>query len=253
MHKAHLLTFGAGHPDYIQVLKRIEDEAKVSNLFSTISVNNRETIEELYPDFIRDHGAFIDENKKGYGLWLWKPYLISKLLERLPADEMLVYVDAGCTINSRTPEAAATFNNYLDIAFEQQVLGFQRLDHPTYFREATWTRKDLTDHLEISEVDLDSGQMEANTIFLRVGDYSREFVDTWFRLMTENDYKFLRSPGPENQHLGFCEHRFDQAVYSAIYKKRGLKSVPAQYFGRRWEELGLGEPFWPTRKRPVFK
>lgn len=35
-------------------------------------------------------------NKRGAGLWLWKPYIISKVLSSLNDDDYLFYADSGC-------------------------------------------------------------------------------------------------------------------------------------------------------------
>jgi hypothetical protein len=250
MHKSHFLTFGAGHPDYAITLKRISDNAHDSHFFTSITVHARETLEEQYPDFVRDHGDFIAKNKRGYGLWLWKAFLISKSLELLPNDDVLVYLDAGCTINHKTEESIAKFNYYVDLAFQQHILAFQLPDYGA-FKETTWSRKDLTDHLQLSTADLDSGQMEANMILWRVDDYSREFANKWFHLMTANNYQFLVNPEPINRHPGYRDHRFDQAVFSAMYKSYGIQPLPTNYFGGRWEEIGLAEPLWATRNRPM--
>jgi hypothetical protein len=253
MHKSHFLTFGAGHPDYAITLKRISDNVHDSNLFTSITVHSGETLEAQYPDFIRDHGDFIAANKKGYGLWLWKAFLISKSLDLLPNDDVLVYLDAGCTLNYKTEESIAKFNYYVDLAFQQHILAFQRSDDHTYFKETTWSRKDLTDHLQLSTADLDSGQMEAGMSLWRIDDYSREFTYKWFHLMTANNYQFLVNPEPINRHPGYWEHRYDQAVFSAMYKSYGIQPLPAKYFGGQWETNGSAEPFWATRNKPIIK
>ena len=52
------------------------------------------------PEFWNNHSEFILANKRGYGYWLWKPYLIMKTLEQMNDNDILVYADCGCEIES---------------------------------------------------------------------------------------------------------------------------------------------------------
>ncbi len=50
-------------------------------------------------DFWNKHKDFILKNKRGYGYWVWKPYLISKILKEINDNDILLYLDAGCELN----------------------------------------------------------------------------------------------------------------------------------------------------------
>ena len=43
--------------------------------------------------FWENHSSFIENNKKGYGYWLWKPYIIKKTLEKMKKGDILLYLD----------------------------------------------------------------------------------------------------------------------------------------------------------------
>jgi hypothetical protein len=250
VHRTHFLTFGAGHERYDHTVQRISDEARSSNFFATLSPHNRESVENLYPEFFSQHGDFIEQNKKGYGLWIWKSFLISKKLDELPDDEILVYLDAGCTINYSTQAAIDRWNYYLERAFQQNLLAFNWEGES--FWERKWTRKDLVEHLQLSDSDLLTGQIEAGVNFWRVNEFTRNFAKRWFALSTQNNYQFLCEPEPSNRLEGFQQHRFDQAVFSALCKSHGITTLPNRYFefAPNWAINATGEPIWTTRNRP---
>ena len=90
------LTFGdAG---YEEALRRIEKEAAASGFFDRLAIRRPSDLGE---DFWRKHGEFVAANRRGYGCWLWKPWLIAEQLRACQPGEILVYADAGCTVRAR--------------------------------------------------------------------------------------------------------------------------------------------------------
>jgi hypothetical protein len=37
--------------------------------------------------------------QRGGGYWIWKPYIIKKHLDKINDNDILIYMDAGCSIN----------------------------------------------------------------------------------------------------------------------------------------------------------
>ena len=52
------------------------------------------TPDDIDRDFKKKH-ANIFSYKRGAGLWLWKPYIISKALKKIDEGDYLFYCDAG--------------------------------------------------------------------------------------------------------------------------------------------------------------
>ena len=50
-------------------------------------------------EFWVKHGNFIENNKRGYGYWLWKSYIVKKQLELMKEGDILLYADSGCVMN----------------------------------------------------------------------------------------------------------------------------------------------------------
>ena len=93
--KLHLLTFssqGYANP------KRFLDQAKQSDFFDSITLFSDEDVEPL----MKNHKLhFWVWRKRGFGFWIWKPFVIQKRLNQIPDGDFLVYADQGFHIQSR--------------------------------------------------------------------------------------------------------------------------------------------------------
>jgi hypothetical protein len=70
------VTFGS-HANYIDATNRLTDQAKQLEIFDEIKNYNSNSLKNE-PEFWDKHKDFCEKNKRGYGYWLWKPYLIKK-------------------------------------------------------------------------------------------------------------------------------------------------------------------------------
>ena len=53
---------------------------------------------DLTDEFISKKKDFIQE-KRGAGYWLWKPFILLNVFNRMQSDDIIVYLDSGCSIN----------------------------------------------------------------------------------------------------------------------------------------------------------
>jgi hypothetical protein len=92
------ITFAANGTNYIDAANRLICQAHSLDFFDQIYLF---TIDDLIADkqFWQTHSEFISKNNRGYGYWLWKPYIIKKTLESLSDGDILLYLDAGCEID----------------------------------------------------------------------------------------------------------------------------------------------------------
>ncbi|MGH6721276.1 hypothetical protein [Bacteroides hominis] len=65
--------------------------AKLLGGFDEFHLMSNKDIDEEFKQLNRD----IFDIKRGGGLWLWKPYIISKTLKMIGDDDVLVYCDSG--------------------------------------------------------------------------------------------------------------------------------------------------------------
>ena len=76
------------------------------------------------------------------------------------------------------------------------------------------------------------------------------FVREWFENCHVNNYFCLEDGAGENQDDVFVEHRFDQSVFSCLYKKYDFDRYPDEsWWGPEWQTLGQDFPIWAMRNR----
>lgn len=93
-----------GNKVFKKSLSRIRKQAKQCSLFDKVILYSQEDL----PAFITSSPLFAFE--KGGGYWLWKPYIIYRTLEKSQIDDVIVYADAGCTLNPDSKQWEEIFN-----------------------------------------------------------------------------------------------------------------------------------------------
>lgn len=81
------LSFGGQTKRFHNNVDRICKEAAAFNIFNNI-VGLKEDYLQNDPDFWGLHHNFIENNVRGCGYWLWKPYIVKKQLE---FNELMVF------------------------------------------------------------------------------------------------------------------------------------------------------------------
>jgi hypothetical protein len=95
-YKIYFISFGNNL--YKNALDRIKHQAESFNIFDDILIYNEEDLIN-FNEFWDKHKNFIKNNKRGYGYWIWKSYLVLKTLELMNDNDILLYADAGCSLN----------------------------------------------------------------------------------------------------------------------------------------------------------
>jgi hypothetical protein len=79
MRKFVFITFGGPRYKFNKPLERIYNQAKHFSLFDEIVCYDENDLKKDAV-FWNKHHNFIENNPRGYGYWIWKPYLIQKKL-----------------------------------------------------------------------------------------------------------------------------------------------------------------------------
>lgn len=240
--KIVFLSFGGGSENYIEAVNRICEQAAEFKLFDQIYKFTGEDLKQKHRKFWKPHRKFIETNKRGYGYWLWKPYIISHVLKELSDGDILLYADAGCELNIR---GKSRLLEYIELVKKYAFLAFQMGHHP----ERKWTREDLLHFLGCDSSVRNSGQIIATTMFIQKCAKTVNFVDEWYRLMCHNDYQFITDGKSTVQNdQEFVENRHDQSCFSCLVKKYNMYHIPDEtYFQSSWFSTGLRYPIWALR------
>jgi hypothetical protein len=226
------ITFG--NHKYKNSLKLIQYEATSFELFDTIIGYTEKDLQED-TEFWSQHGEFIRKNPRGYGYWIWKPYLILKTLNQMSEGDCLIYADAGCQLNLEgKPVLEEWIENLKET--EQGVLLFD-----TSYKEGIYTKGDIFEYFNCHEL-TDSIQRLAGIQFICCKAESIAF----YKELVEHTSKYdlisdKKSSYPNT--AGFQEHRHDQSILSILSKLRNIECMP-----RKTTKEYLC-PIWTVRRK----
>lgn len=199
---------------YAKARKRIVHEASALRKFDKIISLDEGDLDESYLD---KYGGFIKSNPRGFGYWIWKPYVINKTLSELSEGDILVYADSGCAINYKN---RSKFDKYINLTMNSK-LGI--LCFSNGFIEKQWDKGDLIEFMECrnrSDI-LDSMQIMAGIIVVEKNADSLMFINNWCSYVHDNLDLLDDSPSRAKNEDGFVENRHDQSFFSLLLKKTG--------------------------------
>jgi hypothetical protein len=206
------ITFGAGNENFLKAVDRLTNQAKQTNLFDNVIGYTDEYLRND-KEFWEKHSNFILSNPRGYGYWIWKPYIIKKTLEQMTDGDKLLYLDCGCEIHILKKNI---IKEKLDLVKKNSIISTNTLI------EKEWNKMDLIIKLGVlDDKYLNSRQKQAGVNLYFVCDKIRNFVNEWYELCC--DYHNIDNTPSVNKNFDcFKEHRNDQSVFSLLGKKYNL-------------------------------
>ena len=157
---------------------------------------------------------------RGAGYWLWKPYLITRHLAELGANDWLFYCDSGAFLLASPAllvEHAA--------AHGEDVLIF-KLEPHAYHLECFWTKRDAFVLLGCDSPRFwRTVQRHATCSLWRGTRTARDLAADW--LDAARDPRALTDAPNEcglPNLVGFRDHRHDQSLLSLLTKRNDLRS-----------------------------
>ncbi|MFN9692209.1 MAG: hypothetical protein ACK550_00130 [Synechococcaceae cyanobacterium] len=166
------------------------------------------------PDSYNDYAK---AQPRGYGHWLWKPYLIKTSLDALADNDVCLYVDAR----------SGLLDEHKPVPWLDVFMANQSFDLTTWqmdFVEQHWTTQDIIHAMGVSDnvPIIESGQYSATYHAWRVNQKTRLFVNSWLEFMLAHKELFQDQPNSVNarpNHPSFQCNRYDQSVFSLLLKK----------------------------------
>jgi hypothetical protein len=148
------LTFGGPTENYHNRVTKICKQAESLNIFNEIRGLNDLDLEANHVIFWKSHRDFLQNNTRGYGFWLWKPYILHSTLQDVEIGDIVVYMDAGCTINIEGKDRLNQYIKLLNGQSKFDIISFQMCALP----EIKYSKYDLIKYLNVSNEDQSSGQ-----------------------------------------------------------------------------------------------
>ena len=209
------ITFGS-HGRFIDAGNRLIQQANNMTVFDETILYTGEYLKNDV-GFWERHGDFINNNHKGYGYWLWKPYLIQQTMNQMNNGDILLYLDCGCEMV--VTERTALLND-----IELLKKSNKCISGTTTCIEREWNKMDLLVALDMNcDTYLNTAQRQGGTQLILVCDESRELINKWYDLAC--DYHMIDDSPSIIANLNcFKEHRHDQSIFSLLTKKYDLYS-----------------------------
>ena len=242
------VIFGGGSRVWSRSAQRLAKELMQLPLISGVEVYSPEDLRLRLPEFWALHEAFLSSNARGFGYWIWKPYIVKEALENLlPGEDGVLYIDAGSSINRRSMRAIERFHEYVDLANTSGGLFFRLRGDNSHSK---FTKRDLLVRLGKEHLG-NENLVVAGLFLLAKGSKSGMLLEEWIGLACEQNYRYLVDPKPEDrQSDGFVAHRHDQSILSIALEKRNFTVIPDEtYFAPNWASNGRYYPLWATRIR----
>ncbi len=193
------------------------------------------------PTFWTLHGNFIEQNSRGIGYWLWKPYLVLQNLAEMEDGDTLIYADAGCYLQTtgaprldelivesrRHPSGIIAFNS------EQPNRAFNKADVFQIYPPAA----DLT-------------QIVATAFIVTKNPASQQFFQEFYDLAQHDNYHLLTdAPSRDLNSPTFQTHRHDQSIFTMLAYKHQIYITPTDetWDGPKWEDKS--KPIYAARRK----
>jgi hypothetical protein len=234
--------------------QRLNLELSQSGKFQSTSVSTDRIIRRDHQVFYKELTDFRRVNpNKGYGRWLWKPFLIDDKLGKLKSNSILLYIDAGCHLNLKSTKSILRLEEYRQMAIDTGGLAMQlRLNQGGQgnLAEECYNSIDLMDRLKLTERERKTMQVQATLLFIRADKDGKEFVKEWLKIAREENHRYLREDLIQKVTPNFCNYRWDQSIFSGLFKQTNFMSLPDEtWWGPNWHETGRNFPIWAMRHR----
>jgi hypothetical protein len=214
-----LVTFG--DDVFAQTRERLRGEAVASGMFDRVVAFGPT---DLASDFRARHGRFMSLNPRGYGFWIWKPHVVELAFAQAAENDLIVYADAGCAINS---SAAARLNYYIErvTAHPSGVLGFELTGQPARH----FTKMDIFEAMNARAYLPDAMHMATVIVFRKCAAASALLAD-WNRWCA--NYRLISDqPSNSANDPGFQRNLGDQSIFSVLCKFHRVDSIPDETYG----------------------
>lgn len=183
---------------------------------------------------------------RGYGYWVWKPYIILESLKQIENGDILLYLDAGCHLNSR---GKMRFLDYCETV-KQHPSGFLVSNAGRKQLERIWTKGDLFDFMGVRDrMDItDTPQLQSGTIFIRKDPDTVALIEEWLEIGLKH-FNLLDDSASQSINMeGFQEHRHDQSILSILLKLHGTYAIPLrECWSKNWTILDKSFPILQKR------
>jgi len=186
----------------------------------------------LQTDFYKQNKWILDQSR-GAGFWAWKPYVILQTLNKVTADDWVIYSDIGKPFRRGDPSRSGNnkIGNIMNTRFDS-LIEFAKTQNgftpgiwvPHYGNARTWTKRDCFVGMGCDTKKYhNSGQVQAGYSCWSNTKESRDFLKQWLHwcqiqaVVSDNVNIYGKPNFPE-----FRDHRHDQSIVTNLVIKNNI-------------------------------
>lgn len=198
-------------------LRRIGRQARRLGIFDDVILYTPKDL----PDYVKASPLF--KAKRGGGFWCWKPAIIHETLQRLEEGDIVVYIDAGCTLR----KSPSQWEQYIRLMDRYDTICFQYDDEQpqwknircTSSRIKHWTKKITLDFIKDYFHNPDVGELRqvlGGILFFKGKENA--VLSQWMNLVYTHPELVINPIGDErnDQYPFYIEHRHDQSILTPL-------------------------------------
>lgn len=219
----------------MKILVNYADEkyepARRLNSWSGRNVAHMDCIREFHPCDIdngfRQRYASVFSIERGNGSWLWKPYILNKVIGDAADGDIVFYIDSGAFF----------------IKDPQPLLDFITESNPIFVTdiplvESCWTKPDCFEAMGGKDF-LYTNQIQSGIIIFKINQFTRSFFEQYLYWCCQTDLLIPAGLGKyekvdKDYGFSFVSHREDQSILSLLCKINGIK--PHRDITQRWKD-----------------
>lgn len=204
--RVHCVSFGSDI-NYLQIANQTIQEVKNSfdiDQFHLFTAND-------LPSSILNYAKL---RKRGFGYWLWKPFIVDSILKSLQYDDVLIYIDGRCNIGKNFSKKISSF-----LARDEYHLIAWSIDGCP---EREWSSGDVFEKMDLNfeSDEALSDQIAATFFVLKKNEHTEMLISQWLKFTEINKNILSDNKSKAPNYCGFIENRHDQSAFSMILKSK---------------------------------
>jgi hypothetical protein len=218
----HFVSFfdGLSNNKYMRAAIELKKMVTNMNVFSSITFYTIHDLEED-PDF-SDNLAFCKANTRGFGYWVWKPFIILKRLKELDEGDILFYCDACTYINTKHRER---FIEYIEmVRVNPRGNLFFEYINPI----GNWCKFDVINQLDAHSL-INEKEIVPGVLFTTATPHNKELFKLCYETCS-NKHMITDAPSIRPNLPQFIEHRHDQTIFSIRVRQMSSESIHGNLF-----------------------
>jgi hypothetical protein len=190
--------------------KRQKINTKTAYLLGKVDKVYSFSPEDIDNDFLSKNKNILSQ-KRGAGLWLWKPYFINKVLDEISDGDVLIYLDSGGFYVRKVNTLIEKLRDS-----KQEIMLFEQ---PLI--ECQWTKKTVLISLDAYTDEIRFSNQTLGIMIIIKSARSCAFVERWLELCQQEEL-ICPKEKDETEDFMFISHREDQSILSVLGKKEKI-------------------------------